>query len=87
MAHEHLSGHYEIHVSRNGLLDEVEVRTELQPQAALLAVSQIEEISRWVNHRIKTLVGISTRVSVLQPASLTRIEVGKARRVFDLRPK
>jgi phenylacetate-CoA ligase len=87
LAHEHLSGQYEIHVSRDGHLDEVEVRTELQPQHSGLAGSQIDEISRWVNHRIKTLVGISTRVTVLAPGSIQRIEVGKARRVFDRRPK
>lgn len=87
LAHEHLSGQYEIHVSRDGHLDEVEVRTELQPQHSGLAGSQIDEISRWVNHRIKTLVGISTRVAVLAPGSIQRIEVGKARRVFDRRPK
>ena len=87
LQHASLSGQYEIHVSREGLLDAVEVRTELQPEAAGLGEAQIREISQWVNHRIKTLVGISTRVSVLAPGSIPRIEVGKARRVFDQRPK
>ena len=87
LQHPQLSGMYEIHVSRDGHLDQVEVQTELQPQAGTLSAAQIGEIEQWVNHRIKTLVGISTRVVVLAPNSLTRIEVGKARRVFDRRPK
>lgn len=87
LAHEHLSGQYEIHVSRDGILDEVEVHTELQPHHAGVSGAQLDDISRWVNHRIKTLVGISTRVSVLPPGSLKRTEVGKAKRVFDGRPK
>ncbi|MEY2592582.1 MAG: phenylacetate--CoA ligase [Pseudomonadota bacterium] len=87
LAHEHLSGQYEIHVSRDGILDEVEVHTELQPHHAGVSGAQLDDISRWVNHRIKTLVGISTRVSVLPPGSLKRTEVGKAKRVFDRRPK
>ena len=37
--------------------------------------------------RIKTLVGISTRVEVLPSDSLERTLVGKARRVFDRRPR
>ncbi len=87
LAHEQLSGQYEIHVSRDGHLDEVEVHTELQPQHGGGSGTQLDEISRWVNHRIKTLVGISTRVVVLAPGSIKRTEVGKAKRVFDRRPK
>jgi phenylacetate-CoA ligase len=87
LQHPQLSGQYEIHVSRDGHLDQVEVQTELQPQAGTLSAAQLGEIEQWVNHRIKTLVGISTRVVVLAPNSLARIEVGKARRVFDRRPK
>ena len=87
LAHEQLSGQYEIHVSRDGILDEVEVHTELQPHHAGVSGAQLDDISRWVNHRIKTLVGISTRVRVLPPGSLKRTEVGKAKRVFDRRPK
>jgi len=87
LANKHLSGQYEIHVSRDGILDEVEVHTELQPHHGGLSGQALDEVSRWVNHRIKTLVGISTRVLVLAPGSLKRIEVGKAKRVFDRRPK
>jgi phenylacetate-CoA ligase len=40
-----------------------------------------------VQHRIKTLIGVSTTVDVGLPDSIERTVVGKARRVIDKRPK
>ena len=83
LAHAQLSGQYQVQVSRDGLLDEVELRCELQPGAD----GDIHAIAIWVQHRIKTLVGISTRVNVLPPDSIERTLTGKARRVIDKRPR
>jgi phenylacetate-CoA ligase len=83
LAHAQLSGQYQVHVSRDGLMDEVEVRCELQPGGD----GDAQAIAMWVQHRIKTLVGISTHVSVLPPDSIERTLTGKARRVIDKRPK
>ncbi len=87
LQHEHLSGQYQIHVSRDGLLDEVEVRCELQTASASASDELRREIAAWAQHRIKTLVGVSTRVLVMSPDSIERTLVGKAKRVFDQRPK
>ncbi|MFY9437491.1 MAG: hypothetical protein WAQ19_00285 [Burkholderiaceae bacterium] len=38
-----------------------------------------------LKQRIKALIGISTAVTVLPADSLKRIEVGKAKRVYDTR--
>jgi phenylacetate-CoA ligase len=46
-----------------------------------------QEAQAWLTERIKTLVGISTQVSVEVPNSIERTLVGKARRVVDLRKK
>ena len=86
LAHEQLSGQYQIVVSRDGNLDRVEVRCELQPNCQA-AHDEVQQISGWIQHRIKTLVGISTRVSVLPQDSIERTLVGKARRVIDQRPR
>jgi phenylacetate-CoA ligase len=40
-----------------------------------------------LQERIKTMVGISTRVQVLAPGAIERTQTGKARRVVDKRPK
>ncbi len=38
-------------------------------------------------HRVKTLIGISTRVVVHGPDEMERTQTGKARRVIDTRPR
>ncbi|HEY1392364.1 MAG TPA: phenylacetate--CoA ligase PaaK, partial [Methylibium sp.] len=48
LQHEKLSGQYQIHVMREGLLDAVEVHCELQPASAGLADSEVREIAGWV---------------------------------------
>ena len=83
LAHDKLSGQYQVLVSRDGLLDAVEVHCELQPGAD----GDVHEIARWVQHRVKTLVGITTSVKVLTPDSIQRTLTGKARRVIDTRPR
>ncbi len=86
LAHARLSGQYQVQVSRAALLDEVAVRCELQPGSGA-SESERAEIAAWVQGRIKTLVGISTSVAVLDPDSIERTLVGKARRVIDNRSK
>ena len=88
LQHAKLSGQYQINVSRDGLLDTVEVRCELQPLAAPgTSADEVREITKWLQQRIKTLVGITTSVTVLTPDSIERTLTGKARRVVDQRPK
>ena len=87
LAHEKLTGLYQLHLSREGLLDAVEVHCELQPALGGIADDERGEIAKWVQHRIKTLVGISTTVRVFDPDAIERSQTGKARRVFDKRPR
>ena len=84
LQHGQLSGHYQLVVTREALLDELTVRCELTPahQGATR-----EAIARELQRRIKTLIGVSTRVEVGLPDSIERTLVGKARRVLDQRPK
>ena len=83
LQHEQLSGQYQLVVTRDGHLDAVQVRCELLPTATISP----QEAQAWLTERIKTLVGISTQVSVEAPNSIERTQVGKARRVVDLRQK
>jgi phenylacetate-CoA ligase len=79
-----LSGQYQLVVTRNGLLDQVLVRCELAPEHRNADRAEIE---RDLQHRIKTLIGVSTTVDVGLPDAIERTLVGKARRVVDQRPK
>ncbi len=79
-----LSGQYQLVLTRQALLDEVTVRCEVQPEHR---DADRDAIGRELQQRIKTLIGVSTRVDVGLPDSIERTEVGKARRVVDQRPK
>jgi phenylacetate-CoA ligase len=87
LAHLELSGLYQVHVSRDGLLDQVEVHCELQPGSQAIAESARRAISESVKNRVKTMIGISAEVRVFDPNSIERTQTGKARRVVDTRPR
>ncbi len=83
-----LSGNYQVVVTRDGHLDNLEVRCELQStQSNQLTPEQVQAIGKELQHRIKTIVGVTTRVTVMEFDSIPRTQVGKARRVLDERPK
>ncbi|MCZ8206188.1 phenylacetate--CoA ligase PaaK [Gemmatimonas sp.] len=77
-----LSGHYQLEVSREGLLDQLLVRCELRPEAG---GADRDTVGAVLQGRIKTLCGVTAQVVVLDPGALER-SAGKARRVVDRRP-
>ncbi|MBX9620372.1 MAG: phenylacetate--CoA ligase [Hyphomicrobiales bacterium] len=77
---EMLSAHYQIVLTREGRMDEMEVRVEGRREAGVHA----GEAGRLLSLRIKETIGISARVSVLPPDGIERSQ-GKARRIVDLR--
>ncbi len=85
LQHGQLGGQYQIKVHRDGHLDQMEVLCEMLPQYGLPSEHEAQRIGKSLEHRIKTLVGVSTRVTVLAHDSIERTLVGKARRVRDLR--
>ena len=81
-----LSGQYQIVVSRDGLMDQMEVMCELQPGIARSTSSdEAAQIGRRLQQAIKALIGVSTKVSVMPTNSIERTLVGKAKRVIDKR--
>jgi phenylacetate-CoA ligase len=85
---KHLSGNYQVVLTREGHMDNVEVRCELQREiSGTLSPDEISAISKGMQHHIKTIVGISTRVNVMPFDTIPRTQTGKARRVVDDRPK
>jgi phenylacetate-CoA ligase len=77
-----LSPHFEIELSRKGRLDEMTVRVE----RSLAAQGAEETAGQELQHHIKSVIGVSSHVTVCEPGALPRSE-GKARRVIDRRPK
>ncbi|WP_296055136.1 phenylacetate--CoA ligase PaaK [uncultured Amphritea sp.] len=78
-----LAPHYEIVVAKQGNLDTVLVKVELTAEAA---GARQEQSAKELAHHIKAVVGISTQIEILPPGTIPRSE-GKAKRVFDNRPK
>lgn len=71
---------YELHVSKNGYMDEMLVRTEMKSYQAETA----KKLGQQLQKQIKTMIGISVGVEVLPENSIARSE-GKAKRVYDKR--
>ena len=83
-----LSGNYQIVLTRDGHMDNVEVRCEVQRElSGKLSRSETETIARELQQHIKTIIGISTKVNVMEFEGIPRTLTGKARRVIDQRPK
>ncbi len=79
-----LSGHYQIILTRDDRLDQMEVLVEAMTDdmAADLKAKTVAELA----HHIKAIIGSTAKVTVLNPGGVER-SAGKARRVIDKRPK
>ncbi len=78
-----IAPHYQLMVERHGTLDHVTIEVEAQ---AGVAAEAFPAIARDVSHHVKSLVGITTQVTVKLPGEIPRSQ-GKAVRVRDMRPK
>jgi phenylacetate-CoA ligase len=82
-----LSPHYVLEVRRDGHMDELDVFVERRAEIpGPLSAETRNNVEREVERLIKGLIGVSTRVQVVEPATLQRSQ-GKAVRVIDKRPK
>ncbi len=85
---QRLNGNYQLHLTRDGKMDSLEVRCEVQRDlAAGMGAELIASITKDLQHRIKTVVGVSTRITVMPFEGIPRTLTGKAKRVIDERPK
>jgi len=83
-----LSGNYQVVLTRDGPLDNLEVRCEVQREISdSLSQDLKSAIAKELQHHIKTNVGVSTRITVMPFEGIPRTLTGKARRVIDERPK
>ncbi|MEQ4625769.1 phenylacetate--CoA ligase PaaK [Providencia manganoxydans] len=83
MQFKELSPHYQLEISRKGNMDSLSIRVELkQPDA--LTYDERCNICHSLKHRIKSMVGVSTRISIVNCGDIPRSQ-GKAERVIDTR--
>jgi phenylacetate-CoA ligase len=79
-----VSPHYMLIVDRVGSSDTLEVQVELNEEMTSDTVSHLEKITNTIKEQIKSVVGVSAKVTIVPPKTLPRFE-GKARRVIDNR--
>lgn len=79
-----LGPHYEIIVEREGFSDLLTIRVELAKSTD--SFTELENISKKVNARVRSVLGLDAKIKLESPNTLQRFE-GKAKRVKDLRSK
>lgn len=81
-----ISPHYQLVVRREGFADTLEVRVELIDGSLLERYGELEALQKRIHDRIRAILGIEIRVSLVEPKTIERF-TGKAQRVVDLRKK
>ncbi|MGA8991652.1 MAG: phenylacetate--CoA ligase, partial [Rhodoplanes sp.] len=80
-----IAPHYQLVLTRQGVLDEMSVEVEMLPGGPLDDTARRRKAGE-VSHHIKSLIGVSCDVTVRAPGEVPRSE-GKAVRVKDFRNK
>ncbi|HBA83149.1 MAG TPA: phenylacetate--CoA ligase [Verrucomicrobia bacterium] len=76
--------HYQLVVSRDGALDNLEVHVEVSEGFFFDEMKKQQEFARAIEHKLENVVGVRARIKLVEPKTIERSE-GKAKRVVDLR--
>jgi phenylacetate-CoA ligase len=76
--------HYQIVLTREVGLDQMEVKVEVTPEVFSDEIRKLEALQHSLEASIENIVGLRVKVTLVEPKTLARSE-GKARRVSDLR--
>ena len=79
-----ISPHYQLVVRREGFSDTLEVRVELIDASLLEVYGELEKLRRRIHDKIKAILGIEIKVTLVEPKTIERF-TGKAKRILDLR--
>jgi phenylacetate-CoA ligase len=82
-----LAPHYQLILTRVGTLDELEILAELAAEHDDPGEQGRDAIAAELRHAVKTYIGVTARVRVLEAGQVERTVTGKARRVIDKRPR
>jgi phenylacetate-CoA ligase len=79
-----LTGHYQLELTREGRMDELNVLVEARPEHA--GDAERAASADLLCHHVKAMIGVTVSVTVTAPGEVERSQ-GKAKRVVDRRPK
>jgi len=86
MGLKHIGPHYQLVIRREGFMDTLEVKVELVDSMLLEQYGELERLQKQINQKLHTVLGIDSKISLVEPKSLERFQ-GKAKRILDLRNK
>jgi phenylacetate-CoA ligase len=81
---EGVEPHYLLIVDREGSLDTLEVKVEVNEKLFSDEIKKLESLSQRIHKDIKDYCGVTAKVKLVEPRSIPRSE-GKAKRVIDQR--
>ena len=84
MGFDQIAPHYQLVITRENFSDRLEVKIELADETLLDNFKGLENLRGSIHHDLKTVLGIDTKVSLVEHKSLERFQ-GKAKRIVDLR--
>ena len=76
--------HYQLLATRDGALDNLEVKVEVSESAFSDEMKQITEFRERLQHKLDGALGVHAKLTLVEPGGLERF-VGKAKRVVDQR--
>lgn len=82
-----LAAQYQLVVTRNGNMDELEILTEIRAEYEHFDLDRRDALVSRLRQAIKNNIGVTARIQLRDPGLVERTVTGKARRVVDLRPK
>jgi len=86
MGIEGIGQQYQLVVSTEKYMDRMEVQVELLDGSILDSYANLERLANEIRHKIKTVLQIDVKVTLLNPKTLERT-AGKSKRVIDKRLK
>ena len=84
LATDWCGGHFILELTRDGRMDQLTILAEARPES--WDGSGLADHAEQVAHHIKNTIGITAQVRAVAPDTLER-SLGKAKRVYDKRPK
>lgn len=84
LSFKELGPQYQLHVYREGYLDTLEIYVELVDTTLLTSYGALEELTKRIQGKIKSVLGLQCPVKLAEPGRFERT-AGKAKRVFDHR--
>ena len=78
------SAHYLLYVDRHNNLDTLELQVELDESKLTDTIKDLQNLSRKIEHALNSAIGLSVKVTLVEPKTIARSE-GKAVRVVDRR--